>query len=44
MARWYDFEDVPVQTRSPVSPEVTKDLASNGPVYPSLSALGYLVS
>ena len=31
MAHSYDFEDVPVQTRSPVSPrDVTKNLASNG--------------
>ena len=31
MADSYDFEDVPVQTSSPVSPkEVTKNLASNG--------------
>ena len=37
MAHSYDFEDVPVQTRSPVSPkEVTKNLASNG-LIPSLS-------
>ena len=37
MAHSYDFEDVPVQTRSPVSPkDVTKNLASNG-LIPSLS-------